>query len=158
MPDDILSLGEDGVKDIWKAARLKGRGYQKAQAVVNAARTSIGIKDSAVAGRMAAKRYAGQILELSEEITRVEALIPNAINILEIRGIGNDILGGVLAELGDISRFDCAKEIQKLSGLGLVANSSGKHEGQTKIVTIQSTPKIYKKTDKIQKKFWTYST
>lgn len=140
MPDDILSLGEEGVKDIWKAARLKGRGYQKAQAVVNAARTSIGIKDSAVAGRMAAKRYAGQILELSEEITRVEALIqekckdiPNAINILEIRGIGNDILGGVLAELGDISRFDCAKEIQKLSGLGLVANSSGKHEGQTKI-------------------------
>ena len=140
MPDDILSLGEEGVKDIWKAARLKGRGYQKAQAVVNAARTSIGIKDSAVAGRMAAKRYAGQILELSEEITRVEALIqekckeiPNAINILEIRGIGNYILGGVLAELGDISRFDCAKEIQKLSGLGLVANSSGKHEGQTKI-------------------------
>ena len=140
MPDDILSLGEDGVKDIWKAAGLKGRGYQKAKAVMNAAGTSIGIKDGIVAGRMAAKRFAGQILELSEEIARVEVLIqekckeiPNAVNILEIRGIGNDILGGVLAELGDISRFDCAKEIQKLSGLGLVANSSGKHEGQTKI-------------------------
>lgn len=35
--------------------------------------------------------------------------------------------------MGDISRFDDVKEIQKLSGLGLVACSSGKHKGQTKI-------------------------
>ena len=34
-----------------------------------------------------------------------------------------------------IDRFDAAKEIQKLSGLGLVACSSGKHQGQTKSVT-----------------------
>ena len=31
------------------------------------------------------------------------------------------------------SRFDDVKEIQKLSGLGLVACSSGKHKGETKI-------------------------
>ena len=35
--------------------------------------------------------------------------------------------------MGDISRFDDVKEIQKLSGLGLVASSSGKHKGETKI-------------------------
>ena len=35
--------------------------------------------------------------------------------------------------MGDISRFDDVKEIQKLSGLSLVACSSGKHKGQTKI-------------------------
>lgn len=35
--------------------------------------------------------------------------------------------------MGDISRFDDIKEMQKLSGLGLVACSSGKHKGQTKI-------------------------
>lgn len=35
--------------------------------------------------------------------------------------------------MGDISRFDDVKEIQKLSGLGLVACSSGKHKGETKI-------------------------
>ncbi len=42
-------------------------------------------------------------------------------------------MSGILAELGDISRFDDVKEIQKLSGLGLVACSSGKHEGKVKI-------------------------
>lgn len=35
--------------------------------------------------------------------------------------------------MGDISRFYDVKEIQKLSAMGLVASSSGKHKGQTKI-------------------------
>ena len=54
-------------------------------------------------------------------------------NVLEIKGIGENTLAGILAEMGDIARFDDAKEIQKLSGLGLVACSSGKHKGETKI-------------------------
>ena len=59
--------------------------------------------------------------------------IPYAENILEINGVGENILAGILAELGNISRFDDVKEIQKLRGVGLVAYSSGKHKGQTKI-------------------------
>ncbi|WP_243135208.1 MULTISPECIES: transposase [Blautia] len=59
--------------------------------------------------------------------------IPYAENILQIKGVGENILAGILAEMGDISRFDDVKEIQKLSGMGLVACSSGKHKGQTKI-------------------------
>lgn len=58
--------------------------------------------------------------------------IPYAENILEINEVGENILAGILAEMGDISRFDDVKEIQKLSGMGLVACSSGKHKGQTK--------------------------
>lgn len=36
-------------------------------------------------------------------------------------------------EVGDISRFNNAKEIQKLAGLSIKTNSSGKHEGVGKI-------------------------
>lgn len=39
----------------------------------------------------------------------------------------------IFAEMGDISRFDDVREIQKLSGLSLVSYSSGKHKGETKI-------------------------
>ena len=53
----------------------------------------------------------------------LKTMVPDTIN----------ILSGILAEMGDISRFDDVKEIQKLSGLGLVACSSGKHKGETKI-------------------------
>ena len=35
--------------------------------------------------------------------------------------------------MGDIDRFDTAREIQKLNGLSLIACSSGMHKGQTKI-------------------------
>ena len=59
--------------------------------------------------------------------------IPYAENLLDIQGIGGTVLAGILAEMGDIRRFDNVKEIQKLSGLGLSACSSGKHKGQTRI-------------------------
>lgn len=58
--------------------------------------------------------------------------IPSAENLLEIPGIGGNILSGILAEMGDIGRFDDAGDLQKLSGMGLEACSSGKHKGQTK--------------------------
>jgi hypothetical protein len=80
------------------------------------------------------------IITLDEKISEIEGMlnqkcmeIPHAENILEISGIGETILSGIIAEMGDISRFDDVKEIQKLSGLGLVANSSGKHKGETRI-------------------------
>src|SRR5574344_165752 len=85
-------------------------------------------------------QYAEQIIKLNEQLAVIETElhkkcmeIPYAENILEINGVGENILAGILAEMGDISRFDDVKEIQKLSGMGLVACSSGKHKGQTKI-------------------------
>ena len=59
--------------------------------------------------------------------------IPHTDKVLEICGIGENTLSGMMAEMGDISRFDDVKETQKLSGLGLVASSSGKHKGETRI-------------------------
>lgn len=59
--------------------------------------------------------------------------IPNAENILEIGGIGENILSGILSEMGDTTRFDDAREIQKLGGLGLIACSFGKYKGEIKI-------------------------
>ena len=42
-------------------------------------------------------------------------------------------VSGFLAEVGDISRFNTPKELQKLAGMALVENSSGKHKGKTTI-------------------------
>ncbi len=68
-----------------------------------------------------------------EQINQKCQEIPHAGNILKISLIGENILSGILAQMGDISRFDDVKEIQKLSGLSLAACSSGKHKGETKI-------------------------
>lgn len=140
MPKDILALGEEGLREIWHEAKLRGRGYNRAKEIVEYAGSSVGLKDGISAGREAVKWFAKQIIKLNEKLAEIESSlrgkcmeIPNAENILEIRGIGENILSGILAEMGDISRFDDAKEIQKLSGMSLVACSSGKHKGQTKI-------------------------
>ena len=104
------------------------------------AEKSVGLTDGTDAGREAVKWYAEQIQKLDEQLAVIESTlhekcreIPYAEKILEIKGVGENILAGILAEMGDISRFDDVKEIQKLSGMGLVACSSGKHKGQTKI-------------------------
>lgn len=72
-------------------------------------------------------------LDWATKIAAINEKTQIVTNILEISGVGEHILSGILAEMGDISRFDDVKEIQKLAGMGLVACSSGKHEGKTKI-------------------------
>ena len=136
IPSDITALGAEGIKNIWHNVKLRGRGYSRANEIVSYAEKSVGLTDGTDAGREAVKWYAEQILKLDEQLAVVESTlhekcreIPYAENILEIKGVGENIL----AEMGDISRFDDVKEIQKLSGMGLVACSSGKHKGQTKI-------------------------
>ena len=139
-PEDILRVGAEGLREIWREAKLKGRGYSRAEKIVAYAESSVGLKSGTAAAKMAVRWDAQVITELSAQLELVEKQlhekcheIPHAENILGIRGIGENILAGILAEMGDISRFDDVKEIQKLSGLGLVAASSGKHKGQTKI-------------------------
>lgn len=140
IPSDIVALEEDGLKNLWHEAKLRGRGYSRARAIVDYAKNSVGLTDGTDAGREAIKWFVEQIMKLDEQLAEIEhALhekcreIPHAENILVINGVGENILAGILAEMGDISRFDDVKEIQKLSGMGLVACSSGKHKGQTKI-------------------------
>lgn len=140
VPTDIVALEEEGVKSLWHKAKLRGRGYSRARVIVDYAKRSVGLMDGTDAGREAIRWFAEQIIKLDEQLAEVEnelhqkcMEIPYAENILEINGVGENILAGILAEMGDISRFDDVKEIQKLSGMGLVACSSGKHKGQTKI-------------------------
>lgn len=139
-PGDLLKLGIRGIEQVWHNAKLRGRGYNRAAAIYGFARTSVGLKEGADAGRMAVKWFAERMMELDKQLSEIEEQlnqkcreIPYAANILDISGVGEHILSGILSEMGDISRFDDVKEIQKLAGMGLVACSSGKHEGKTKI-------------------------
>ena len=139
-PEELLKLGEGGLRTIWHEAKLRGRGYSRAPKIIQHAKESVGLKEGTAGASEAVRYFAEEVLRLEKKLKEIETQlhqkcreIPYAENILEIAGIGDNILSGILAEMGDISRFDDAKEIQKMSGLGLVACSSGKHKGQTKI-------------------------
>lgn len=137
IPSDIVAMEAGGLKNIWHEAKLRGRGYSRAGIIVDYAKRSVGLTGGTDAGREAIKWFVEQIIKLDKQLDEVENVlhqkcmeIPYAENILEINGVGENILAGILSEMGDISDV---KEIQKLSGMGLVACSSGKHKGQTKI-------------------------
>ncbi|KKC29668.1 transposase [Caldanaerobacter subterraneus subsp. pacificus DSM 12653] len=53
--------------------------------------------------------------------------------LLSIPGIGVITVAGFLAEVGDIGKYTHYKQIQKLGGLNITDNQSGKHRGKTKI-------------------------
>ena len=140
LPSELTALGEDGIKDIWHAEKLRGGGYRRAREIVRLASVSAGMTAGASSRKIAIVSFVGKIIELTAEIEEIEVMIaqkcrelPCAEKILEINGLGDTIVSGILAEIGDIARFDSAKELQKLSGLALVECSSGKHKGQTKI-------------------------
>ena len=139
-PKDLIKLGTEGIRQIWHDAKLRGRGYNRALEIYNYACKSVALQEGGNASRNSVKWFVEKIIEFDEKIGEIESElnqrcmeIPNAGEILEISGVGNIILSGILAQMGDITRFDDVKEIQKLSGLGLVACSSGKHKGETKI-------------------------
>ena len=140
IPSELVALGEAGIRKLWRDNKLKGAGYRRIPEIIQKASNSVGITEGVDAYKICILHHVADIERLTAEIAEVEAElaakckdIPYAENILEITGLGATITAGILAEMGDIDRFDDAKEIQKLSGLGLVACSSGKHKGQTKI-------------------------
>lgn len=78
----------------------------------------MGLTQGAETRKLAVASFARKIMELSPEIEAVEEQmakkclkIPCAENILEIKGLGDRIVSGILAEIGDVNRFDATKEI-----------------------------------------------
>ena len=139
LPKDIVELGAEGVNAIWRDAKLKGAGMKRAQTLVAAAEHSIGL-DGGYAARLdlwqLLEEYelvASQLEKVMEAIEDLLAEIPEAGRIMEIKGVGVVIAAGLLAEIGDIKRFNSPKQIQKLAGLAIVENSSGKHKGKSGI-------------------------
>lgn len=140
LPEDILTLGVEGVNRIWRDAKLRAVGIKRAKTLIEAAEHSVGNKEGATSARMEIRMllddYETRNARLQEVMTLIEELvakIPMAGKLLEIKGVGIKTVSGFLAEVGDISRFSNPKELQKLAGLALVENSSGKHKGETTI-------------------------
>ena len=139
LPQDITQMGPEGVNKLWREKKLRAVGMKRAQTLVEAAHNSIGLAGGACA-RMEIQllledfRTKQRQLEAITEVLETETLnVPYADKLLAIKGVGLITVAGFLSEVGDIRRFDSPKQIQKLAGLGLKENSSGKHHGRSSI-------------------------
>ena len=71
--------------------------------------------------------------DLMQEIEAKLSEIPYIDKLMGINGIGLKTVSCFIAEVGNIRRFDNPKQLQKLAGYAIVADSSGKHNGESRI-------------------------
>lgn len=140
LPCDIKKLGVDGVNQVWRDAKLKGAGIKRARTLVSAAEHSIGSTEAPGSARIEIRNllndyevYKNRMDDLMQEIEAKLSKIPYIDKLMEINGIGLKTVSCFIAEVGDIRRFDNPKQLQKLAGYAIVADSSGKHNGESRI-------------------------
>ncbi len=137
LPADIIKLGAEGIKQIWKDAKLRGRlGISRAQTLIEAAQESVGLQGGEAARFRIwvlisdYRRKQEQLERVDEILQKKVILVPNVEKLLAIKGVGFSSVAGFIAEVGDIGRFTDPKQIQKLAGLEITKLSSGKRKGK----------------------------
>ncbi|MGN0362447.1 MAG: IS110 family transposase [Bilifractor sp.] len=137
LPADIIKLGAEGIKQIWKDAKLRGRlGISRAQTLIEAAQESVGLQGGEAARFRIwvlisdYRRKQEQLERVDEILQKKVMLVPNVEKLLAIKGVGFSSVAGFIAEVGDIGRFTDLKQIQKLAGLEITKLSSGKRKGK----------------------------
>jgi Transposase and inactivated derivatives len=139
-PRRILDAGIEGIIARWKKDKIRAVGRKRAVALVEAATKSVGVREGSIAAQIELENlldeYDLKIQQYERIMSLVEQLahqIPGLDAMLKIKGVGLVVAAGFVAEVGDVSRFNHPKQIQKLAGLSLKEDSSGKHKGQTVI-------------------------
>lgn len=174
LPAEIVTLGVGGVTQIWREQKLRAVGTKRAATLVEAAKNSVGIEGGACAKlelNLLLSDYRTKQTQLAEveKVLEAEVLkVPHIEKLLSIKGVGLITVAGFLSEVGEIGRFDSPKQIQKLAGLELKENSSGKHKGQTSIskrgrkklrkILFQAVLPLIRSNAEFRDVYWYYTT
>jgi transposase len=119
---------------------MKKPSRKKAERLFKLALESIGRTAGSEAAEAALQNLLKQYEMVLQQLQEIEKLmqelllrVPNASKLMDIKGIGMVTAAVIVSEIGDISRFKDPRQIQKMAGLSLRENSSGKHKGKTTI-------------------------
>ena len=136
LPEDIIKLGAEGINELWRKAKLRAAGIKRAKTLVEAAQGSVGLSGGEAA-RLEIwflindyQTKTKQLARLDEFLAEEVMKVPHVEKLLAIKGVGLSTVIGFVADVGDIGRFTDPKQVQKLAGLEITKNSSGKKKGQ----------------------------
>lgn len=139
-PSEIQKMSPNEIYEMLPSKMRKGVGIRKIQKLVTASKNSIGIKEGLSFAKMEIKylleKYEGFIDKIEKIDKHVRELCINldeTKKIVQIKGIGIVSASGIIAELGDIKKYNNPKQMIKMAGLSLKENSSGKMKGKTTI-------------------------
>jgi transposase len=148
LPQEIIDKGVPAIVAAWKQEISRAVGEKRATRLVAAAKESIGLTEGVIMAKQEIKTLLAQYKELEQEIeqlmTQIEIIleqIPGTEEMMSIPGVGMVTVAGFLSETGNLEGYSHPRQIQKLAGLNLKENSSGKHKGQTRI-TKRGRPRL----------------
>lgn len=140
LPEAIAEQNPEELYAEVKEKFQRGIGIQRIRTLINACHESIGIKEGT---KMAAKeidyllkRYRGILSDIGDIEAEINTLceeLPEVQKLLRIKGIGKTTASGIVAELGDIQKYQTSKQMIKMAGLALTENSSGQKKGRMSI-------------------------
>ncbi|WP_058300604.1 IS110 family RNA-guided transposase [Gorillibacterium timonense] len=139
-PQEIVTLGAFAVLKRWKQEVKRAVGMKRAEKLVQAARSSIGLREGLTAAKIELKDlleqytlFARQSDDVMQQVEQLLEQIPGAEEMLTVPGVGVVTLAGFLAEVGDLQGYDHSQQIIRLAGFNLRENSSGKKKGKSTI-------------------------
>lgn len=138
-PEQVIETGVDKILEAWRK-HMKRVSLKRAEALTKAASKSVGRTIGKVSSKVSLQNllaeydlYRQQYNQQEQLMQELLSQVPNANKLLGIKGVGLIAAATFVGEVGNINRFQDPRQIQKLAGLNLVENSSGKHKGKTTI-------------------------
>jgi transposase len=133
-PKDIQRLGKEALLAKLKFYGNNRFGKAKTQRLWELANTSIGLKEAQDEAKLELRQLIEeyelldrQRKELEAPIRTITLRLPETKYIIQLPGIKYLSIARLLSETGPLKNYTNSKEIEKLAGLNLVENSSGKH-------------------------------
>jgi transposase len=139
-PSIILNYTKEELAENLKRAANKRVGSKRAEKLIEVAERSVGVKEGLKGAYIRLHSYLDEIEFLKGQLETIEKTMEELLKkidiaeyLLSIPGIGVVTVAGFLAEVGDLANYAHFKQIQKLAGLNIAENQSGKHKGKAKI-------------------------
>lgn len=139
-PSEIEKVSPNQIYEMLPPKMRRGVGHRKIEKLVTASKNSIGIKEGLSFAKLEIQylleKYEGfkqQIEEVDKQVVEICGSLDETEKITQIKGIGIVTASGIVAELGDIRKYENPKQMIKMAGLSLTENSSGKIKGKTTI-------------------------
>jgi transposase len=133
-PQDIREIGKDNLSAKLKLYSNSRFGRLKAQRLWELANNSIGIREASLEAKLELRQLIEeyQLLEkqkkdLEDPIKRITSRLQETKYLTSLPGIKYLSIARLLSETGPLKNYSSSRTIEKLAGMNLVENSSGKH-------------------------------
>lgn len=135
-PEAVLAYSEEALAAELKKASRGRLGLDRAQALREAAATSVGLRKGRQTWLQTLKWHLKELRELQTQIQELEAQmeeclqqVPYVSYLLSIPRLGKVTLATLLGEFGDFRNYQAPAQLLAMAGLDLVEKSSGQHRG-----------------------------